>query len=178
VLQDSSGELVTILDDEERPCGSATRAEVRRQNLLHAVTAILVRRADGRVYVHRRTETKDVYPGAYDCWAGGVLLADEDPLAGARRELAEELGVAGVALEPLLVTRYDDAFVRCVQHAYSAIWDGPIVHQEAEVAWGAWWSLDTLATRLADPGFEFVPDGRRLVAECGLLAPSVLSRDA
>jgi ADP-ribose pyrophosphatase YjhB (NUDIX family) len=175
VLQDSSGELVTILDDEGRPCGSATRAEVRKQNLLHGVTAILVRRPDGWVYVHRRTQTKDVYPGAYDCWAGGVLLAGEDPARGASRELAEELGVAGVPLEPLLVTRYRDRLVQCVQHVYSATWDGPILHQQAEVASGAWWSLQMLAARLADPAFTFVPDGRRLLAECGLLVPFVRS---
>jgi hypothetical protein len=48
-------------------------------------------------------------------------------------------------------------------------WDGGIVHQEDEVAWGAWWSLETLAERLADPDFAFVPDGRHLLELSNLL---------
>ena len=169
---DAATELVTILDDGGRPCGVATRAQVRRDNLMHAATAVLVTRSDGRVYVHKRTTTKDIYPGAYDCWAGGVLAAGETPDVGARRELAEELGIRDVALRPILVTRFVDDHVRCVDHVFAVTWDGEVVNQPEEVAWGAWWTLEQLRARLADPSFDFVPDGRRLLAECGLLEGS------
>jgi isopentenyldiphosphate isomerase len=169
VVLNPAAELVTILDDDGQPCGVATRADVRAKNLLHGATAILVSRSDGRVYVHRRTLNKDIYPGAHDCWAGGVLAAGEAPEDGARRELAEELGVHDVPLRPLLVTRWHDAAVRAVYHVYAVTWDGGIVHQEDEVAWGAWWSLETLAERLADPDFAFVPDGRHLLELSNLL---------
>ena len=172
MLTDPAGELVTILDDDGRPCGVATRAEVRRKKLLHGATAILVRRSDGLIYVHRRTATKDIYPGAFDCWAGGVLLDGESPETGAARELAEELGIRGAALRPLLVTRWSDESVQAIYYVYEVTWDGPIVHQPDEVAWGAWWTLETLASRLAAPDFPFVPDGRHLVELLGLLTPS------
>ncbi len=166
---DPGSELVTVLDDDGQPCGVATRATVRRENLLHAATAVLVRRSDGRVYVHRRTKTKDIYPGAYDCWAGGVLASDEDPEDGARRELAEELGIEGTTLQALGITRFEAEAVRCLNYVYSVVWDGPVVHQPEEVAWGDWWTLDELAAQLSDPSFVFVPDGRYLLAEWGLL---------
>lgn len=169
VRKDPASELVTVLDREGRSRGVATRAQVRRDNLLHAATAVLVRRSDGQVYVHKRTTTKDIYPGAYDCWAGGVLAAGETPDDGARRELAEELGISGVELQPLLVTRWADAGVQAIYHVYRVDWDGPIVHQPEEVASGEWCTVDELARRLADPTFDFVPDGRRLLAVCGLL---------
>jgi isopentenyldiphosphate isomerase len=172
VTTDPAAELVTILDDDGRPCGVATRGQVRRQNLLHGATAVLVRRSDGRVYVHRRTTTKDIYPGAFDCWAGGVLAVGEPPDVGAARELAEELGVEHAALRPLVVTRWSDPAVQAIYHVYSTEWDGPIVHQAAEVAWGEWWTLETLAGHLAMPDFPFVPDGRRLLEVIGLLATS------
>ena len=172
VPADPAAELVTVLDEFGSPCGIASRADVRRDNLLHGATATLVRRADGGVYVHRRTLTKDIYPGAFDCWAGGVLAVGEAPDDGARRELAEELGIRGVVLCPLLVTRWADAGVRAIYHVYEAQWDGPVVHQESEVAWGEWWSLSRLADRLRDPDFPFVPDGRRLAELAGLLPAS------
>ena len=75
------------------PCGSAPRSRMRAENLHHAATAVVVRDRLGRVYVHRRTTTKDVYPGRRDFAAGGVLTAGEDPHDAAVRELAEELGV-------------------------------------------------------------------------------------
>ena len=169
---DPASELVTVLDRDGHSQGVATRAEVRRANLLHAATAVLVRRSDGRIYVHKRTNTKDIYPGAHDCWAGGVLAAGEQPEDGARRELAEELGISGVPLEPLVVTRWSDANVQAIYHVYRVVWDGPVVHQPEEVASGEWCTLDELAARLADPGFDFVPDGRRLLDVCGLLPTS------
>lgn len=166
---DPAAELVAVLDDSGRQCDVATRARVRRDNLLHGATAILVRRGDGSIYVHRRTDSKDIYPGAHDCWAGGVLAADEIADDGALRELAEELGITGVRLTPLLTTRWSDDRVRAIYHAYTLTWDGPIVHQPEEVAWGAWWTPKKLANRLADPAFEFVPDGRRLLELTGVL---------
>ncbi len=165
----ASAELVTVLDAEGRPCGVATRGRIRAENLLHGATAILVRDSAGRIYVHRRTETKDIYPGAFDCWAGGVLAAGEDPNAGAVRELAEELGIHGVLLRPLFTTRWRDATVQAIYHAFEVTWDGPITHQADEVAWGEWWTVDELARELANGDISFVPDGRYLLAVAGIL---------
>jgi hypothetical protein len=44
---------------------------MRVENLLHAATAVVVRDGAGRVYVHRRTPIKDVYPGRRDFASGG-----------------------------------------------------------------------------------------------------------
>ena len=41
---------------------------------------------------------RDVFPGYYDIAAGGVVLAGETYEAGARRELAEEVGIRDVPL--------------------------------------------------------------------------------
>lgn len=170
---DPADELVTILDEAGRPCGVATRADVRRDRLFHGATAILVRRSDGHIYVHRRTTTKDIYPGIFDCWAGGVLAAGETPEAGATREVAEELGIRDVSLVPLLTTEWSDDLVRAIYHVFALTWDGPITHQIEEVAWGEWWSPQMLADRLADPDFPFVPDGRRLIELAGVLSTAV-----
>ena len=156
-----AAELVDVYDPvTEQVVGTATRAQVRAQNLPHAATAVLLVDPVGRVYVHRRTDTKDVYPGLWDCWAGGVVDAGESPDDAAVRELAEELGVTGVPLEPLFRQWYRDEQVQYLAFGYRAQWDGPVVHQPEEVAEGLWMTLDQLRELLADPAHPFVPDGR------------------
>lgn len=169
----ASAELVTVLDDDGRPCGVVTRSRVRAENLLHGATAVLVRDSAGRIYVHRRTETKDIYPGAYDCWAGGVLGAGEQPVSGALRELAEELGIHGAPLRPLFTTTWRDAKVQAIYHVFEVTWDGPVIHQADEVAWGEWWTVEELTAHVLSRDIPFVPDGRHLLVVSGILPERV-----
>jgi 8-oxo-dGTP pyrophosphatase MutT (NUDIX family) len=155
-------ELVARYDAHGREIGVASRGVVYRERLWHASSAVLVRSEDGeRVYLHRRSPGKLIFPTRYDCWAGGVLGPGESPDDGARRELAEELGITGEPLRPGERVSYDDGELRCHLFTYEVRWDGPMHHQPEEVVWGAWVTLDELRARLADPRrWPFVPDGR------------------
>jgi aminoglycoside phosphotransferase (APT) family kinase protein len=137
---------------------------MRAQNLRHAATGVLVRDSYGRIYVHRRTPTKDVYPSRWDFTAGGVLLDGEDPLDGARRELAEELSVTS-ELDSLGEADYQDDHTTYHAFRYVTTWDGPIVTQPEEVAYGAWVSVEHLLGRMVDPAVEFMPDTVALFGE-------------
>ena len=172
----SAPELVALYAEGNlagRVTGAVPRSQVRAGNLPHAATAVLVHDGHGRVYVHRRTEVKDVYPGAHDCFAGGVVLAGERPEDAAGRELAEELGISGVPLREVLRHWYADEHTRYLALVYLTRWDGPVVHQPEEVAAGGWMGLAELRARLGDPRWPFVPDGRQGLRELdrrGLLA--------
>ncbi|APU14632.1 NUDIX hydrolase [Actinoalloteichus fjordicus] len=156
-------ELVAVFDATGSRIGATTRADMRARSLWHAASSVLVRSGNGRrVYVHRRTETKDVFPGRYDCWAGGVLGADEEMGQCARRELAEELGVSGTPLVRLFDGRYESDTVRLFTTAFEVRWDGPIRHQLTEIAEGGWLDLAALRAKVADPAWPMVPDGREL----------------
>ena len=158
-------EQLAVVDRSGRVVGAAPRSVVRRENLPHLVVAVLLRDPAGRVYVHRRTDTKDVFPGLHDCFAAGGVQAGEEPADAARRELAEELGAAGVPLEAVGTGWYEDGSTRHVWHSYLATYDGEVVHQPEEVAWGTWMTVDDLRAHLADPAWPFVPDGRELVEQ-------------
>ena len=121
----AADELVDVVDEDDRVLRRATRAEMRRANLLHRAVYILVRSSRGELFVHRRTTTKDVYPGYWDVTVGGVVGAGEDYDIAARRELAEEIGVACDDIEPLFAVRYEDRSTRLVGRAYLARHDGP-----------------------------------------------------
>lgn len=161
---DATEELVGIIDASGREIDAVPRSVMRRENLLHRATGVVVRDRNGRIYVHRRTATKDVYPGMYDCCAGGVVAAGEDVEEAARRELAEELGVEGVELRLLFVAPYADEQTRYVAHVYEARWDGPIRWQADEVDWGEWMTPAQLQELLADSERPFVPDSGALLS--------------
>ena len=154
----SATELVQLYDAAGQPAGTATRERMRAENLTHAATAVVLRDRLGRVHVHRRTDTKDLYPGRFDFAAGGVVAAGEDPATAAARELAEELGVTGVELEPIGVARYRDERTDYWGHCFTAAWDGELRLQPEEVAWGEWWPLDRLVAALDDPDWPVMPD--------------------
>lgn len=150
-------ELIDWVDEHDRVIGQVSRARMRAENLMHRCIAVMCLDPLGRVYVHRRTETKDVYPGLHDAFVGGVVGAGESYDAAATRELAEELGIVGPIPEPLFHHVYEDAFSRSQTRVYRVVWDGPITHQPSEVAWGGFRSLAEVAA--GGLGLSFVPDG-------------------
>jgi 8-oxo-dGTP pyrophosphatase MutT (NUDIX family) len=153
-------ELVDIVDEDDHVIGRATRTQMRRDKLLHRVVAILCRNRDGKIYVHRRTATKDLFPSLYDMFTAGTVEAGESYELAAIRELEEELGIRGVTLEPLFRHRYEGDRTRSHTAVYSVEWNGPIVHQATEIAWGEFQSRAELSANLEL--FEFVPDGVEL----------------
>ncbi|MEL4503375.1 NUDIX domain-containing protein [Luteococcus sp. H138] len=161
-------EMVTIYDEQARPAGVASRSVMRRENLRHGGTGILVTNSAGQVYAHRRTEQKDVYPGYYDLAAGGVIAAGEEPLDSARRELAEELGITGVELESLGEYEFCDERLNLHAWLYRVVWDGPVIHQASEVAWGGWMDLGQIRALIEDPQIDVMPDAVTLWSQAGL----------
>lgn len=155
-------EIVALYDEQGHPDGAAARSRVRAGNLRHGTTAILVFDSAGRIYVHRRTDVKDVYPGLRDFCAGGVIGAGESPDDGAAREAFEELGVHGVALRPVGIGWYADDATRFVCFQYVCTYDGAVVHQPEEVASGEWMTPDDLLASVAAAPADFVPDSVEL----------------
>lgn len=125
-------ELVAIVDRDNRLCGAAPRSVMRRDNLIHRATYVYVFDGAGRLYAQLRTMTKDIYPGYWDLAAGGVVLAGESDEESARRELDEELGIRGVALEPWFAFYFEDVG-RVWGQAFGCVWEGELRLQAEEV---------------------------------------------
>ena len=150
-------ELVDLIDRDDRVIGRKTRRTVRAENLLHRGVGILCTNAAGKIYVHKRTTTKDVFPGMYDMFVGGVVTAGESYEEAAKRELAEELGIAGPTPEYLFHHLYWGPRNRSLVAVYSVEWNGPIRHQASEISWGQFCSLEEITNKLEE--WSFVPDG-------------------
>ena len=149
--------MVDLIDLDDRLIGWARRREVRRRNLLHRGVGILCRNSRGEIYVHRRTPTKDVFPGMYDMFVGGVVSRGENTADAARREIAEELGISGPRPRQIFHYLYLGPRNRSLVAVYDVVWDGEIHHQEEEVNWGAFLTPAALEERIHT--WTFVPDG-------------------
>jgi isopentenyldiphosphate isomerase len=136
----SAEEILDVVDEDDRVVGQLPRAEVYARRLIHRCVFVLVRDGAGRVFVHRRTDGKLTYPGAYDMFVGGVVGAGESYDAAAVRETAEELGVSTVDSPRFLFRfRYRDASYGSWWSAvYELRHDGPVHPQESEIAWHDW----------------------------------------
>ena len=154
-------ELVDLVDADDRVVGVISRREMRQYRGRHRTVFIVVRSGAGDVLVHRRADHKDVWPGRWDLAAGGVVASGETYDEAAVRELAEELGIEGVALQRLGRGAYEDTDVAEIAVVYGAEWDGPIRFADGEVTAAEWVSRRELAAALRDR--SFVPDSVALV---------------
>ena len=133
--------MVDVVDPHDRVVRSVTRAEMRRERLRHRAVFVAVTDGNGRLLVHRRAITKDVWPGWLDIAVGGVVASGESYDRAAERELAEEVGVSGVEVEALdgrVARAYDDDEVSLLGRCYLVTSSGPFVFRDGEVS-EAWW---------------------------------------
>ncbi|MBS2039204.1 NUDIX domain-containing protein [bacterium] len=70
-------QTVEVVDLDNRVLTDVSRAQIRRQNLLHRAVKIMVVNPRGEVFVHRRTSTKDLFPRMHDMFVGGVVESGE-----------------------------------------------------------------------------------------------------
>ena len=146
-------ELVEVIDGAGRVIRTVRRAEMRAGRLRHRTVFIAVIGGDGRLLVHRRAADKDVWPSRWDLAAGGVVGVGEAWDDAARRELAEELGVVGVELEPLGSAAYEDEDVAVLGHVYVARTDGPFRFADGEVTEARFVTADEVAALRATEAF-------------------------
>ncbi|WP_136478327.1 NUDIX hydrolase [Pseudomonas sp. DG56-2] len=130
----SDAELIAWVDESDKLLGAVPRAELREKGLIGRGTYILLFNTLGELCVHRRTESKAIYPGYWDVAAGGMVQADESFAESAARELEEELGVAGVELTAHERFFFDQPGNRLWCAVFSAVWDGPLRLQPEEVS--------------------------------------------
>ncbi|MEG1041476.1 MAG: NUDIX hydrolase [Pseudomonas sp.] len=130
----SDAELIAWVDEHDQLLGALPRKELREKGLIGRGTYILLFNSAGELCVHKRTESKAIYPGYWDVAAGGMVQADESFAESAARELEEELGVAGVELVAHERFFFDQPGNRLWCAVFSAIWDGPLRLQPEEVS--------------------------------------------
>ncbi|MEU1445019.1 MULTISPECIES: NUDIX hydrolase [Streptomyces] len=155
----AADEILDIVDENDVVVGQSPRGEAYARGLRHRCVFIQARDARGRLFVHRRTPTKLVFPSLYDMFVGGVVGAGESYDSAALREAEEELGVSGLPRPvPLFKFLYDNG---SGQTWWSAVYEVrcelPVSPQTEEVAWHDFLTDEEVERHLTD--WTWVPDG-------------------
>jgi len=82
-----------ILDAEGQPTGRlAVRGEPLGAEDRHLIVHVYLLNPEGDFLIQKRSMKKEVWPGIWDV-TGGAVLAGEESLQGALREVEEEIGL-------------------------------------------------------------------------------------
>lgn len=159
-------ELLDIYDASGVRIGLASRRLCHgNPTLLHHTSHVIVIHPDREhLLLQKRSSSKDIQPGKWDTAVGGHLDPGEDYLAGARRELAEELGITGeVELRHLFDSQIRNEIESEDTRVFAIVHPGPFRFQREEIDEVRFWSFEALRNP-ANFG-EFTPN---LVAELRL----------
>lgn len=145
VLSDCAAEVLPLVDEEGHVVGRASRGECHGGSmLLHPVVHLHVLDGDGRLYLQKRPEWKDIQPGKWDTAVGGHVDYGEDVSAALRREAVEELGLRDVS--PVHVCRYvfESSRERELVNVFVARVSADDVSPSAELDGGVFLTFDEL----------------------------------
>ena len=155
-MKNAGQEIITIVDRDNRVTGTAARWIMRRDNLIHRASYILVFNDFAEVFIQKRSMSKDIYPGFWDLAAGGVVHANESYEESAIRELEEELGIADIPLKYHFDYFFDDTANKVWGGIFTCRHQGPFRLQEEEIDEGRFVAVDDIADIAASE--PFTPD--------------------
>lgn len=142
-------EIFDLVDRNGRVIGQATRAECHRNPaLIHQAVHVAVFNRAGQLFLQKRAPTKDIQPDKWDTSVGGHLQSGESPQEGAKRELREELGVAGAELTKAYEFIWESPVETELVRTFVIVHEGPFALQAEEISDGRFWDLDEIAANL------------------------------
>ena len=87
-------ELWDVLDSEGKKTGRIiAKGQATKEGEYFLAVHVFIMDKNGRFLIQKRSMKKALYPGRWDI-TGGAVLSGEDSLAGAQREVQEEVGLA------------------------------------------------------------------------------------
>ncbi len=98
-----SDEHLWEIDSKGRVLGKRTRAESHRRGIIHRAVHVVVLDPRLRIFVKKRTKSKDMFPGQWETSVGGHVTHGDNAAETAARELEEELGIVEI---PIYLTRF------------------------------------------------------------------------
>ena len=153
------GEMLPLVEPGGLVYGQASREYCHSgSHVLHPVVHLHIIDHFGRLYLQKRSLTKDLLPGYWDTAVGGHVSYGETILEALYRETSEELGLT--AFNPIALEAYVWETARDNEYVFvHAMLGHPELHPNAaEVSEGRWWTFEELdratGQNVLTPNFE------------------------
>lgn len=152
-------EWFPLIDETGLVVGKALRSECHSGSmLLHPVVHLHIFDKQGRLYMQRRSMSKEIQPGKWDTAVGGHVDYGETIEEALCREVREELGITG--FEPIhnFTYLFQSSVEREMVYSYRTIYEGDIVIDPEEIDEGRYWDIDEVMAHMGKgvftPNFE------------------------
>ncbi|RMG64502.1 MAG: NUDIX domain-containing protein [Calditrichaeota bacterium] len=152
-------EWFPIVDPQGKVTGMAPRSQVHgNPALIHPVVHLHIFNRQGELYLQKRAENKDLYPGKWDTAVGGHVRAGETIEQALRREAEEELGITLQRFRPLFRYIHRNERESELVHGFLLVDDGPFYPDPLEIQEGRFWRIAEIQALLGKgiftPNFE------------------------
>lgn len=154
-----SEEMLPVVEENFLVTGQSSRSYCHSgSGLLHPVVHLHILDREGRLYLQKRSLTKDLLPGCWDTAVGGHVAYGEQILEALYRESAEELSMT--RFNPVAITNYIYKNSREREFIFVFACAGSFNPQPnpAEVSEGRYWTKeeieDSLGKGIMTPNFE------------------------
>jgi isopentenyl-diphosphate delta-isomerase len=158
-------EFFDVVDANDVVIGRELRKVVHACALWHRAIHVFAYDRAGRIFLQKRSMSKDTAPGLWDSSCSGHVDSGEDYGLAAWRELQEELGVKLPAapapwfrVEARDETGWEFVWVYRIEHA------GPFVLHPEEIERGNWFAREEVTRWIAEKPEDFAPAFRLIWA--------------
>ena len=142
-------EMLQLVDLDGNPAGTALRSVCHSdKSLIQMVVHIEIFSSTGEIYLQKRSDTKDLYPGLWDTAVGGHVSAGENPVQAVIREAEEELGISVVNPEFLFKYVHENSTETEVAMLYTIVYNGPFKIDMDEVVDGRFHTVSEIKSLL------------------------------
>jgi isopentenyldiphosphate isomerase len=146
-------ELLDLVDDDDCPVGSASKAAVHSGGLVHRGVFFYIFDNYGRILVSQRSDDREFYPGYWSIAIGGHLHKGEGYDAAALRKLKESVGLE--AKPAFIITykkRFDDLDRENVR-IYAVFTDKSPMTDPKKIKYGEFLTMEELEIKMLEEKF-------------------------
>ncbi len=152
-------EYLPLVDAAGRPVGGALRSQCHgNPSLIHPVVHLHVCNSAHKLFLQKRADQKDLFPGFWDTAVGGHVGFSEEIKDALQREAREELGIdAGAAkflYSYVMRNKFESEFV----YTYLLSWNTKLRINREEISEGKFFTKTEITKKLGTgfftPNFE------------------------
>lgn len=167
---DNQYEVFDVVDLDDKVIGEATRGQTHNnKNLIHRSVGIAVFNRRGKIFLQRRSMTKDTDALLWTISCSGHVLKGENYQETAYRELTEELGIEGSVLNFLIKYIFYGEKETEMVTLYKINYDGEIALQTEEILEGKFFSKQEISSAIATSDIELNLWGKTALAKLGII---------